>query len=549
MPDLVIRGGTVYSGLGDAPTQLDLAVEGGRISAMAPRIEAPAQQTIDATGLAVTPGFIDLHGHSDISLGVDPSAASLLGQGITTQLIGNCGSSAFPLPDGEPAAKFDPDGISRAWATAAEYFERLRGAGPGVNVASLVGLGTVRRLVLAGESREATRSEIATIVAETDQAFSEGAVGVSFGLHFEPDLHASTEELMAVARLAARRRRVVAVHLRDYGRQLLPAVDEVLDLARQTGVSVHISLLHAFGRAVHGSIPAVIDHLDTARESGIDVTCEALLWPTVGAWDGLRATLPEAVYDWRSPDWDQLQATARSRDSRRHLAEAIEQRRTSERNGFYEEYLRFADWRDVMLCRVGAGSEFAEWVGQDIASVADATNRAPVDVLLDLIGEGGKELFLLHRTLSEDDLDACLSWSHAYIGLDAIATSSARRTEQWNTMQLHPRHFGTTARLFSHFVRARSVLSEPEAMRRLTSGPAAVLGLSDRGVLAVGGAADIVVLDLSAFATVGTWADPAHSPTGIAAVVVNGSLTSSHDLMSAPWAGHVIRTLKPGAIQ
>jgi N-acyl-D-aspartate/D-glutamate deacylase len=522
MLDRILAGGTVYDGNGGKAIRADIGIKDGEIVAIG-ALDDREGPRLDACGLSIAPGFIDLHGHSDVSLIIEPSAASLTGQGVTSQVVGNCGTSAFPLPPGVPAAKFDPLGISKAWTSAAEYFEALASARPRVDVRSFVGLGTVRRLALGkNANRPATTGERDAIVAEVLEAMSAGAAGASLGLHFEPDLYADRAELESVCRAVAAADGVVAVHLRDYGALLSAAIDEALSLARVSGSRLHVSLLHAFGRPSWRSLPQVLDRLDDAREQGIDVTCEFLLWPTVGAWDGWRAVLEPGAYDWASPDWAMLRRLAVDRDTRMDLAATLEERRRRPKSGFSEEYLCFSDWRDISLEALPPDSAFGAFLGWSITAIGEELDVPEADVLLDLLADRPEATMLLHRTLSEEDVAACVSWPHAFLGLDAVATRRSRLGQPWNTMQIHPRHFGATARLFDEFVRRRRLLSPGAAITRLTRGPASVVGWADRGLVSVGMRADLVVLDLDHFAPTGTWTDTAAPVSGLQHVIAAG---------------------------
>jgi N-acyl-D-aspartate/D-glutamate deacylase len=522
MLDRILAGGMLFDGAGGDGVRADVGIVGDAIVAIGALDDLDGPR-LDVSGLSVAPGFIDLHGHSDASLVIEPSAASLVGQGVTSQVVGNCGASVFPLPPGSPAAKFDPLGVSRAWSTAGEYFEALESAAPSIGVRSFVGLGTVRRLILGDDvNRPATSREREAIVAEVAEAMSAGAPGASLGLHFEPDLHADRVELDAVCASIAAADGVVAVHLRDYGARLSSAVDEALDLARVSHARLHISLLHAFGRTSWGSLPKMLERLDRARDEGVEVTCEFLLWPTVGAWDGWRAVLEPEIYDWTDPDWPMLRGIAREHGTRRALAAAIEQRRRRSKSGFYEEYLSFSNWDDISLEGVPPDSAYAPFVGQSIMEVAAIVDRPAPDVFLVRLADRPDTTMLLHRTLSDDDVAACVAWPDAYLGLDAVATRRSRLGEPWNTMQIHPRHFGATARLFDEYVRKRRLLSPGEAARRLTSGPASIVGWTDRGRVSLGSRADLVVFDLDHFAPTATWTDRAAPVTGLHHVLVAG---------------------------
>ncbi len=524
MFDLVVAGGVVLDGTASNGFAANVGVIGDRVEVVtADALDGAV--VVDATACAVAPGFIDMHGHSDISLVLNPSAESLVAQGITTQVLGNCGSSAFPLPGGSTLRKFDPDGISAEWESMADYRSRLP-ASLAVNPVLLVGLGTVRRACMGDTpNRPATDTERAAICTHVDACLEAGAAGVSLGLHFEPDLHADQAELLEVSQLVGRHDALLVVHLRDYGQHLLTAVMEALELARRGGCRLHVSLLHAFGRPAWGSVGEALALLDDARAEGAETSTDLLLWPTVGAWDGMRAIFPPEVWDWRSPDWSSLQRTLFDRDARAALASVIERRRRAPRQGFYAEYLVFSDWADVTIEDCDSSGPNVALRGLDLVSAAGVAGVSPVDLLLRLVAEEGQALMLLHRRLSEADVETVARWPHSYLGLDAIATSPSRVGEPWNTMQPHPRHFRSTGRLLGHFVRDRRLLTIGEAAHRLTGGPARALRLGGRGEIRPGSHADLVVFQADEIGASADWRSPTMHPSGIEAVIVNGRPT------------------------
>ncbi|MBI4280457.1 MAG: D-aminoacylase [Armatimonadetes bacterium] len=528
MFDLIVRGGTVVDGTGAPAVRRDVGVRGGKIAALGDLGAAVGTAVIDAAGRAVAPGFVDAHAHSDIALLINPTCESQVLQGITTEIMGNCGYSPFPVHPANTRMLLDPPGTEVSWSGVEEYLDRLS-RGTSINAYPLVGHGKVRAAVLGRQDRPATPEEIRLMREHVREAMHCGARGLSTGLDYEPSTASDLEEIVELAEVVAQYGGIYTTHIRGYSHNVLNAVAEAIEVGRRAGTPVVISHLGVFGRQNWGRGPRLIGLMARARAQGVKVACDMMAYPTAGAWWGPRAILPPWAYDWRKP-WEMqvpsLRAIIADQDSRARLRGEIEARRTRPKFGFDQEFLMFSDWRDIYLMEVAPGSPAAADAGRTIGEIAASRGVEPVDLFLRLIQEEGEHLSTLHAPLDPEAFDLLMRDPFTMFGTDAIGSAIHRLHEPFNPLQPHPRHFGTFPRLLETFVRREGRLTLEEAIRRMTSLPADVFGLRGRGRLAEGCAADMVVFDPATIAERGTYRRPAAYPAGIDAVIVNGSVAA-----------------------
>jgi N-acyl-D-amino-acid deacylase len=508
--DVLITGGTVVDGTGADAYAADVAVRDGRIAFVgaAPR-DARARTGIDAAGLVVAPGFIDLHTHADFTVETVPAAHACVHQGVTTVVTGNCGTSAFPAP------AFGVD--------FAAYAARVEAAEPAVNLAALVGHGTLRTAVVGADRRPATAEESARMGDLLDAAARQGAFGLSTGLIYAPGSFADTDEVAALADVAHAHGLLYATHLRDEGDGLLDALDEALGVALRTGVRLQVSHLKAMGPPNHGKVREALDRIDRARSSGLDVNFDA--YPYTASSTLLTSRLPGWAMDGGNP----------------RLLERLEDRETFDRIAAELEHGR--DWSFLPDAVVLAGlppGRYTEFIGASLREVARRTRRGAAQAMLDVLREHRAEVWIINHAMAEDDVRTVLSHPACAIGSDGweLTTDCAGSP--------HPRHFGTFARVLAAYCRDEGALSLPEAIRKMTSLPAARLGLADRGMLAAGLVADIAVFDPDKVAETATYHAPKSYALGMHAVLVNGIpvLTDAEQTSARP--GRVLR--KPAAI-
>ncbi|MDR7464546.1 MAG: D-aminoacylase [Armatimonadota bacterium] len=523
--DVLISGGLVVDGTGSPMRQADVAVRADIIAAVGHLKGAAAKREIDATGKVVTPGFIDAHAHSDVSLYLNPIAESQVAQGITTEIMGNCGYSPFPLVVHNRGLLLDPPTVPLEWHTAEQYFRRMSEGGMGINAFPQVGHVTVRAAVLHGEDRPATHEEIERMKQYVREAMEAGARGLSTGLDYHPSTTSDIEEIVELAKVVAEYDGIYTSHIRGYSHNVINAVAEALQVGRRAGVRVQISHIGVFGRKHWGWAQRILDILEQARRDGIRVACDMMAYPTAGAWWGPRAILPSWAYDWKKPwleNLPELRAKLVDPAVRGRLRAEIEARRERPKFGFHEEFLIFSDWRDVFIEELPAGSPRAYLLGMDMVTAAAQEGKDPCDLWFDLVLEEGDELATVHTAIGPEDFRAFLTDPWTMFGTDAIATAISRLHEPWNAIQPHPRHYGTFPRVLAKFVRDEGVLDLASAVRRMTGLVADHFGLTRLGYIREGYKADLVVLDLAQLQERGTWRLPAAYPCGIEHVFVSG---------------------------
>ena len=518
--DVLVRGGTVYDGSGGPPIRADVGVVGERIVFIgAAPAGMSAAREIDATGLAVCPGFIDIHTHSDISVLYTPGMDSSLAQGVTTEVVGNCG---FSLGLSGKSEIFGPErrGLERAgltldWDDLGGFFRRIEDAGVAINLTSLAGHGTLRKRAMGVANRPADAGEKAVMARDLQAALEAGAIGLSSGLEYVPGMYADVAELTELARVAGEYGGFYATHLRDEGDNLVEAVEEALAVAEGAGVPLQLSHHKAERPRNWGKVVETLAIVDAARARGVDVLLDQ--YPYTAYQTGL-ATIA-------LPPW----ATAGSPQA---LAEKL-------REGDMRERVRAAmpeiDWRAV---EIASSPDHREEQGRTVADLAAETGQAPRDWLLNRFAEGGAFLSAAHFALPEEDVERVMRDPRVMVGSDAVAISP---TGPAALDRPHPRSYGTFARVLGRYVRERGVLSAAQAIRKMTSLPASRLGLTDRGVLREGYIADIVVVNLERVHDTATFASPHVFATGIGAVLVAGSVTLLDGVATGARAGRVLR--------
>ena len=541
--DTIIRHGQIIDGTGQGPVEADIGLARGSIEVVGDLAGATAAVDIDASGKIVAPGFIDAHAHSDVALYLNPKCETQIGQGITTEVMGNCGYSPFPLLANNRGYLLDPDGVATPWQSPSQYFETVQVNGMGINAVPQVGHITVRSAVLDREDRPATRDEIDRMKRHVADAMASGARGFSTGLDYDPSTVSDLEEIVELVGVVAGYGGFYTSHIRGYSRNVINAVAEAIEVGRRTGVPVQISHLGVFGRDNWGRGQRVLDIMNQARSEGIDVACDMMTYPTSGAWWSARAIFPAGDYDWHKP-WAENLPALRDKladpDTRTRLKAEIELRRERPKYGFHEEFAIFSDWRDIYLEELPASSSRRHLLGLDLLSAATESGQDPCDLYFDLILEEGEALAAVCSPLGPADFRAFLGDDWTMFGTDAIGSSIARLREPWNTIQPHPRHYGTFPRALATFVRDQQMLELGPVVRRMTGLVADHFGLDGRGYLREGYRADVVVFDLAELGERATWRLPSAYPTGIDHVFVNGVAAVSSGEFTGRLGGEIL---------
>lgn len=504
--DLLLVGGLIVDGTGSAARPGSVLIAGDRIEAvLEPGDPEPSGvERVDANGRVVTPGFIDVHSHSDVSPMVEPGMDSMLRQGVTTLVVGNCGTSAFPASELEDVAALagaEAFDLGEPWSTFAEYLERVDASHPAINVAALVGHGSLRRAALAEQRRSPSADETSAMTGLLEDALDAGAVGMSSGLIYDPGMHAATDELAALAGAMARRGGLYASHIRGESGTVFDAVTECIEVGRRAGVPSHVSHLKVEGRAMWGRAGELLELIDRERERGADVSADQYPYT---AWEtGLVAALPS----WTTAA--ELPAALADAADRDRLVQAISLGEDGEGVG-----------PGIGWDRVAIGSHIPEpgLTGRTIASIAEERGVEPAEAIVDLL-LADPHTGMVGHGMHEDDVRAILSRPDVMVGTDGVAISPTGRL---GAFAVHPRYYGTFPRLLGRYVRDERLLSLEAAVRKMSALPAERFGLAGRGVIEPGAFADLVVFDPGTVADTATFETPHRFADGIALVVVNG---------------------------
>jgi N-acyl-D-aspartate/D-glutamate deacylase len=513
--DFLIRGGMLVDGTGSPGAPADVGVAGDRIVAVGD-LSAVAKgdvgQEIDAKGRVVSPGFIDPHGHSDVSLFVDGALASHLRQGFTTQLSGNCGSTVAPItPAGRELVELELriHRVTARWSTFAEYLEAVESERLGPNVAFLAGHGTIRGAVLGTEARPPTPDEMAAMSRELEAALEAGAFGLSSGLIYAPGVHAAAAEIVELVRTAAVRGALYATHMRNEAAGLFDALDEAIDTIRAAGEGARLQVSHlkAGARAVWGRGPEAVERIEHARAAGVDVAADQ--YPYTAAATSLAVVLPPALL---ALGVDECVAALSDQEVRARVRSEIERGISG-----WENVASDPGWAGI---KVSWSASHVEWAGRSIAEIAHEVKVDPADVAFDILVDDRLDTSIVLDCMDEVDVAAILA-----VPWIAVCTDAEGRRPGDPILDVgvpHPRTYGTTARVLGRYVRGRRTLPLEIAVAKMTSVPAARIGLVDRGVVREGAFADIVVFDPTTVADAATYERPSVHPKGIDDVIVNG---------------------------
>jgi len=523
--DLLLSGGRVVDGTGAPWFRADVCVVGDRIEAVGSLAGRRAKRRIDASGLVIAPGFIDMLGQSEYNVLVDGRAASKITQGITTEITGE-GDSIAPVNArmvAEGREVWAHYGVTPSWTTLSGYFAEFERRGSAINLGTFVGAGGVRNLVVGKDDRPATAEELRAMEAAVAAAMEDGALGLSTSLIYVPGVYASTEEIVALARVAARYGGSYITHQRNEDDTIDQSLDEVFRVAREARLPAEIYHLKTAGRRNFGKMPAVLKRLEAARASGLDVTADQYPW--TASSNGLDASLPVWVREGGA-----AKMVARLTDAAT---------RARARADFLKEHE--GEWPahagEILLTSV-INPALEKYEGKTIAEIAKDEAKDPLDVLMDIVaadrGNTGRVTF----SMAEDDVRAALA--HPLV---SFCTDSGAMAEDGilSREKSHPRAWGSTARILGTYVREQKVLGLEEAIRKMTSLPASRMLLQDRGLLRPGMRADLVAFDPERVAERSTYADPTHYSEGIPYVAVNGALVVDGGRITDARPGRILR--------
>jgi N-acyl-D-amino-acid deacylase len=521
MTDFILRGGTVYDGLGGPGLLADVAVRGDSITAIGDLSQESSGQIIDVTGLAVAPGFIDIHTHSDFSLLMNRPMRSSIAQGVTTELVGNCGTSIGLLTGSDVFTQerqwAERGGTVLDWSRMSEYLARVEDGGVACNIATLAGHGTIRKSVLGFDDRLPTAAELTQMQRILSDALADGAVGLSTGLEYLPGGYAKHDEIAALAAMARDAGGFYATHIRNEGDTLVESIQEALNVTEATGIPLQLSHHKSEGRTNWGKPQITLPMMARARASGLDVLTDQ--YPYTAFMTGLSVILlPRWVNDGTAED---TQARLCDPEACSLILAEIN--------------AQAWDWDTI---QIGIARTRRETQGLTLTELGRQVGKSPAEAALDLLRDEECFVAAVHFAMSEADVEFILADPHTMIGSDGVTNDPASEMAEDKT---HPRTYGTFPRVFAHYVRGREVLSLSEAIRRMTSLPAQRLRLTDRGILKVGAKADITVFNPLTIEDCATFADPHQYPAGIHHVLVNGRLAMQGGVQTDALSGKVLR--------
>lgn len=521
--DIVLRGGLVFDGTGAPPFEADVAVAGGRIAAIGRSLARSGALEVDVRGLAVAPGFVDMHSHSDSPVLIDPRAAGKVRQGVTTEVVGADGGSMGPWPEAEARETRERlrerHGLEIDFRDVGGYLDYLDRNPPALNIATMVGAGQVRHHVMGDEDRPATEEELARMVDEVRRAVRDGACGLSSGLEYIPGGFASLEELVALAAPFQGTGLPYASHMRNEDDHLVAAVEEAVNVGRFGDVAVEISHLKQQGRRNWWKAEPVLTMLEAARADGVDVAFD--VYPYVAYSTGLANLFPLSTRDGGDAAF---RARLADPSLRPRLEEAVR-----------EKVATLGSWDSVQVTST-ADEAFAFARGRRLGELAGERGEDPYDLLTRILAAGGGGM--VGFGMSEENVERLLAHPLAAVVSDGSALAVSGPLAEGTP---HPRNFGTFPRVLGLYVRERGVLTLEEAIRKMTSVPADRVGLHDRGRIAVGAAADLVAFDPDRVADRATFEAPHQYPVGIPHVMVNGRFVLRDGEQTAERPGRALR--------
>ncbi len=504
--DILIRGASVLDGLGNPAFGTDVLVRNGLIMEIGHFKKSVARKVIDARGLYLAPGFIDMHSHSDDDIFLYPHAESKIYQGVTTEVTGNCGYSAAPVRGRDAGARMDSfheDGITGTWSDVASYRAALKKNGMALNQALLVGQGTLRKSIAGLEDRPLTPTELEEEKAALEQALTQGAAGFSTGLEYTPGTFTPTSELIELARVAARYDRLYATHMRDEEQMLLAAISEALTIGRESGVRVQISHLKANGKANWSKQIDALNMIEQAHADGVRVWIDA--YPYTAYSTSLVAFLPA----WsREGGNGALRERLQSTETREKILRELDAKVRGDLGGY-----------DLIVISSTGNKAVKDIIGLSMKEIAAREQMAENEALIDLLEKDNFSTGFVGHGMSPENVEMVLAHPLTMIGSDGVTQAPYGPAAKDRP---HPRSYGTFARVLGYYCRERKIFDLPTAVKKMTSMPAAQLGLKKRGRIARGMRADLVLFDFDKVTDKATFSDPHQYATGFEYVFVNG---------------------------
>ena len=501
--DVLIKNGTVYDGTGGNPRRVDVAIKADKIVAIGKLKAAQAKTVVDANGLAVAPGFVNMLSHSYNSILQDGRSLGELRQGVTTQIFGE-GASMGPLSEEMKKRRGTP-----AWTTLAEYLKYAEQRGISQNIASYIGATTIREYVIGLEDKKATPEQLAQMRELVRQEMEDGALGIGSSLIYAPAFYATTEELIEMCKVASQYQGKYISHMRSEGNQLLEGVQELIRIAREANIPAEIYHLKASGQANWPKMDQVIKLVEQARRDGLKITADMYTY-TAGS-TGLNSTLPPWTLDG---GFEALFKRLQDPETRKKIADEVRQPTTD-----WENMWQLAGSPERILLVGFRNPALRPYIGKTIAEVAKLRGTDPIETIMDLIVEDRSRVDTVYFMMSEENVKKQLKLPWVSFGSDAASMAAEGAFLNSST---HPRAYGNFARLLGKYVRDEKVIPLQEAIRRLAALPATNLGLAQRGLLKEGYFADVVIFDPKTIADTATFEKPHQYSIGMKHVFVNG---------------------------
>lgn len=532
--DVLIRGGLLIDGSGGAPRHGDLTLRAGRIAAIGTDLGDAASKVIDADGLAVAPGFIDIKTHSDFTLPINPKAESKVRQGVTTEIIGHCGFSVAPALPGKVELLRDYLSPSAPWlpfkaTTFRDYLDDFPAAA--VNAGMLVGHNTLRLMVMGMAERAPTPQELEAMIALLEEALDAGALGLSSGLFTAPGSYARPDEMTALCRVVKRHDAGYFTHVRDESSKVLEAVEEAIDIAETCGVHVEIVHLKCSGMDNWGKAQRALDMIAAAKARGLDVDCDS--YPYAAGSNPLKNLLPQ---------WVQAGGVAAMLERLTDKAVRARLRADIARDGL-NNWGRIPSWDCV---RISISPHLPQHAGSTIGTLAAERGEDPIDTVANyLVADRGATRVLV-TSISEDDIRAIVASPLALVGSDGNCVATYGTVSQGLP---HPRFYGTFPRIIGHYVGELGLIPLERAVHKMTGATARALKLRDRGLLRQGYRADVTIFDPADFRDRATYADPHQYPSGDrTTVIVNGTVVVEDAAHTGALPGQVLRRDRDGRV-
>ncbi len=526
MDELLIRGAQIMDGSGAPGTTGDVGIRDGRICAVTTETGRQARRVIDAAGLVLAPGFIDIHTHSDFTLPINPRAEGKIRQGVTTEVVGNCGFSVAPALPGKAELLRDYLAASAPWLDFRETsFAEYMDAFPATSVNTIMQAGhhTLRLMAMGTDDRAPSDDELRHMQDMLEEALQAGAIGLSSGLFTTPGGYASSEEMVTLGHVLRRHGGAYSSHVRDEANRVFDAVREAIAVGESCGIHVQIAHLKLSGTDNWGGASELLGEIEAARERGVAVDCDQ--YPYTAATNPLRNLLPTWVQAGGMAAMLERLAEPETRQRLRHDIEA---------QGF-NNFGRIASWDDV---RIAISPHQPQYAGQTMGAIARERRSDPLDAVCDYLIEDQGHTRILITSMAEDDVQTILRSPTMLVGSDGTSLAPYGVTGQGKP---HPRFYGTFARVLGHYVRDLGLLPLPQAIYKMTGGSANALGLVERGLIREGYWADLTLFDPQTIDAMSTYEEPHQYARGIQAVIVNGEVVIDGGEHNGALPGRVLR--------